>query len=176
MARITMIEKEDADAKVKEIYADIERHFGVVPNLFKAFAPKPEVLKANWEKTKGLMLAGKLERRLKEMVAVTVSAANNCKYCVGAHSMFLRKLGVDKETVATITEDIDRADISEKEKKILKLGIKSSRCPHEITDQEIEELELDDEELTELISVIDLFTSFNKFIDTLQIDLDSFIK
>ncbi|SJZ83919.1 carboxymuconolactone decarboxylase family protein [Selenihalanaerobacter shriftii] len=177
MERIKLVVEEEAQGLVKEVYTDIKENFGVIPNLFKALALKPKVLQANWEKVKSLMLEGHLDRKIKEMVAVVVSEANGCEYCVGAHSLFLQKLGVPEEIIQSVVKDIDEADIKDKEKKILKFAVKSTTEAHKISDQEfklIKDLGLTEVELVELVSVIDLFTSFNIFIDTLEVPLDKF--
>ncbi len=99
MTRIKPIEKEKANDDVRAIYEEIEAAFGMVPNLFKTYAHFPALLRVNWEKTKTLMMGGELPRELKEGIAVVVSAANTCKYCVAAHSMSLMMMGFPKEKI-----------------------------------------------------------------------------
>ncbi|PWB54566.1 MAG: peroxidase [Candidatus Methanoperedenaceae archaeon] len=84
MTRIKPIEKEDASDDVRIIYKEIEAGFGMVPNLFKTYAHFPALLRVNWDKTKALMMGGELSRELKESIAVVVSSANSCNYCVAA--------------------------------------------------------------------------------------------
>jgi len=126
MGRIGRVSEEEAEGLVNEIYSGIEKEFGGVPNLFKTLALKPKILKANLEKVKSVMMEGELDRDLKEMVAVVVSEANGCDYCVGAHSAFLRKLGVKQETIQAVITDIDTADISKQRKEILRSKLKVS--------------------------------------------------
>ncbi|MBM7557425.1 carboxymuconolactone decarboxylase family protein [Halanaerobacter jeridensis] len=175
MNRTKLVSEEEAEGLVEEIYGGIKKDFGGVPNLFKALAVKPGILKANLEKVKSIMMTGDLDRTLKEMVAVVVSEANGCDYCVGAHSAFLNQLGVKEETINEVLTDIDSADISKKRKKILNFAVQSTTNPHQISDAEfnqIKELGFTDAEIVELVSVIDLFTSFNIFLDTLEVQLD----
>jgi hypothetical protein len=83
MATIAMIEEAEATGKVSAIYAEIGATLGIdfVPNLYRVMAPKPDVLAANWSKTKAVMVAsGKLARLTKEIIAVAVSAVNSCVY------------------------------------------------------------------------------------------------
>ncbi|MBO8169865.1 MAG: carboxymuconolactone decarboxylase family protein [Thermoanaerobacteraceae bacterium] len=115
------------------------------------------------------MMQGELPRDLKEMVAVVVSQANSCQYCVNAHGSALKMLGMPREKVVQLLEDIDGSDVSEAVKKVLKLSVKATREPYKITDDEWQELKA---QIVELFSVVDLYTSFNKFLDTLQVDID----
>lgn len=83
MATIAMVPEDAATGQVAAIYADIKATLGIafVPNLYRVMAPKPDVLAANWAKTKAVMVAeGRLDRLTKEVIAVAVSAVNNCVY------------------------------------------------------------------------------------------------
>lgn len=175
MARVRMVEVDGATGKVKEVFEDIKKHFGMVTNLFKTLALKPDILEANWNKVKAVMMHGELTRELKEMVAVVVSRANGCHYCVRSHSAALKMLGTPREKILQIIEDIDGADISPALKKVLKFSVKATREPNNITDTELNEIKAlgySDAQIVELLSVVDLFTSFNKFIDALQVEIN----
>ena len=83
MASINLLPEEEATGKVKEIYEQIKSQLGIdfVPNLYKAMAPKPDYLEANWNKVKAVMVKeGKLDRLTKEIIAVAVSAVMGCEY------------------------------------------------------------------------------------------------
>jgi alkylhydroperoxidase family enzyme len=83
MASIRMVSEDEADGKVKAIYGEIKQQFGIdfVPNLYRVMATNPAYLEANWSKVKAVMFAsGKLDRLTKEIIAVTVSAVQGCRY------------------------------------------------------------------------------------------------
>ena len=75
-----VLDSEQAD--VRSVYEEIKQAMGIpfIPNIFKAMAHQPAMLKAKWESYKTIMLAGKLRRRTKELIAVAVSAVNGCFY------------------------------------------------------------------------------------------------
>ena len=70
------------DPVVRQVYEEIKTRMGIpfVPNIFKALAHQPVVLKAKWESYKLIMGSGKLKRLTKELIAVSVSAVNACFY------------------------------------------------------------------------------------------------
>jgi alkylhydroperoxidase family enzyme len=76
MARISLIEPNQANSEVKEIYEKVLQ--GKPGNVQKAIAHRPEVLKTF------LAFYGSvgrsLERRLYEMVYIRVSIVNGCNY------------------------------------------------------------------------------------------------
>ena len=83
MASVKLIPEEEAQGKVKAIYAEIKSRLGIdfVPNLYRVMATKPAYLAANWNKVNTVMVApGKLDRLTKEIIAVAVSAVNGCDY------------------------------------------------------------------------------------------------
>lgn len=46
--------------------------------------------------------APKLDAVTREIIALAVSATNACPYCINSHTVALRKLGVDKETLGEV--------------------------------------------------------------------------
>jgi alkylhydroperoxidase/carboxymuconolactone decarboxylase family protein YurZ len=83
MAAIKMIEEEEATDRVRDVYAEIKDTFEIdfVPNMYKLMAPNPAYLEANWNKVKVVMVEStNLDRMTKEIIAVAVSAVNNCDY------------------------------------------------------------------------------------------------
>ena len=96
-----LLEPANATGKVKEIYADIESKFGVVPNLFKAMAAAdPDWLELNWNREKKIMLEdGPLDHKTRELIAMAVSIINNCDYCKLAHEAMAVGQGASREEV-----------------------------------------------------------------------------
>jgi uncharacterized peroxidase-related enzyme len=101
MTLINVIPETGAPVKVKAIYDEVKKVLGVpfVPNLFKALAVNPELLEATWNQFKTVMGPGELTRREKELVALAVSATNNCKYCILAHTAAAKGLGLSDKGV-----------------------------------------------------------------------------
>lgn len=106
MALVPFVEEGDATGVVKEVYEDIKATRGLaeVPNFWKAIAHRPEYLRAEWEKLKTLMSTGVIDRLVKEMIAVAVSATNACDYCTRSHTDMFRALGgTDAELVELLS-------------------------------------------------------------------------
>ncbi|MGP9819663.1 peroxidase-related enzyme [Salinarimonas sp. NSM] len=82
--------------EMRAYLARCEEKIGFVPNVLAAYAHDDAKLSAFAAFYNGLMLApsglSKLER---EMIAVVVSAANRCFYCVTAHGAAVRQLSGD---------------------------------------------------------------------------------
>ena len=88
MATVELIEYQQANAEVREVFDDICQTRGVqdVNNFWKALANHPATLRRTWENLKAVMADGALDSLSKEMIYIAVSAANACDYCVHSHT------------------------------------------------------------------------------------------
>lgn len=109
MATVKYIEEASAPAEVRKIYAEIKQTFGLpfVPNLFKVMANHPAYLETSWARVKTIMGSGKLSREMKEVIALAVSATNNCAYCIDAHTAALKKLGFGDAEITEVMAVVD---------------------------------------------------------------------
>lgn len=175
MTRLTVIEKEQASKEVQEIFLEIEGAFGTVPNLFKTYSHFPPLLKANWNKVKAVMMQGSLSRKTKEAIALLVSKDNSCAYCVAAHTAALKSIGVRENEINIIENEIEKSKFTEKERELITFARKANKDPIRITDKEFGKLKkagASDSEIVETLGVMELFTAFNKFLDSLNVEID----
>jgi uncharacterized peroxidase-related enzyme len=88
--------RQQLPADLAKYFAICEEKIGFLPNVLAAFSFDAVKLRAFSDMYNDLMLGGsglsKLER---EMVAVVVSAANQCHYCLVAHGAAVRELSGD---------------------------------------------------------------------------------
>lgn len=109
MATVKYVEETDAPDEIRKVYADIKEWFGLpfVPNLFKVMANHPAYLEATWARLKVIMGPGRLDRTTKEVIALAVSATNNCHYCIDAHTAALKKLGFGDAEITELMAVVD---------------------------------------------------------------------
>ncbi|WP_433435868.1 carboxymuconolactone decarboxylase family protein [Nonomuraea sp. CA-141351] len=100
---VTPVEEQSATGRVAEVYAQLADDFGMARMaVFLTLSPSPEVLAATWAMLRESLLAGEEPRAAKEIVAVGVSMANRCPFCVAAHTTLLHATGDHRlaETIA----------------------------------------------------------------------------
>ncbi|MCK2214100.1 carboxymuconolactone decarboxylase family protein [Actinomadura sp. ATCC 31491] len=100
---VTPVPPEAATGRVAEVYAQLAEDFGMARMpVFLTLSPAPEVLAATWALLRESLLAGEVARTGKEVVALGVSLANRCPFCVAAHTTLLHATGDHRlaETVA----------------------------------------------------------------------------
>jgi len=79
-----------APGPVAEVYAQMERDFGMLAPPVALHAAAPDILAAIWLMLReSTLVPGALDRAAKEAIATAVSAANACPYCVEVHGTTL---------------------------------------------------------------------------------------
>ncbi len=109
MALVKFVEEPDAAPRVRAVDDEIKQSFGIdfVPNIFKAMANSPDYLELNWARHKAIMPTGQLDRRTKEIIALAVSATNNCEYCINAHTAILKGMGLGDRELTELMAVVD---------------------------------------------------------------------
>ncbi len=86
-----------ATGTVAEVYRQLEQDFGLLAPPVALHSPSPDLLAASWTMLRETLLAdGAASRAAKETVAIAVSQANTCPYCVEVHSATVAGLGASE--------------------------------------------------------------------------------
>ena len=80
--RIQLVDPQEARGRVKEIFDEIEavRGPGRVSNLLRAYANHLPSLESHWDRMKNLLGSGRLPRRTKEAIGLTMGVLHKCTY------------------------------------------------------------------------------------------------
>ena len=98
MPWIKEIEANEAEGKLKEVYDDLTKNRGKVSNIMKIHSLDPETMSHHLDMYMSIMFSKSgLKREEKELVAVVVSALNNCTYCINHHAEALNHYWKDDE-------------------------------------------------------------------------------
>ena len=157
----------DLPPDLQGLFRKARERIGFVPNVFRTYAFRPERLSA-WfahfrllhEETPGLSAA---ER---EMIAVVVSMANGCLYCLVAHGAALREAWGDPVMADRITLDWRRAEgLSDRQRAICAMAERLTTAPLECTEAELDELRghgLSDTDAWDVIEVAAMYNFTNR--------------
>ena len=80
MARLTKLTKEQVGGEVRDLYSNVGKQRGNVPNMFRIYAHRPEILKTMVAHLNAITNTGTVPTRTKELVATLVSRINGCEY------------------------------------------------------------------------------------------------
>ena len=126
---------------LRKLFAKARERLGFVPNVFRVYAFRPERLSA-WfshyrqlhEPTENLSAADR------EMIAVVVSAANGCLYCLVAHGAALREELGDPVLGERISYDWRRAGLDPRRTAICDYVEKLTRAPRGVDHHDLQRL------------------------------------
>lgn len=112
MATVRLIEYEEADPAIRQVYDDImaTREIDWINNFWKALAVQPELLRRTWEGVKAVMAPRVLDPLTKEMIYIAVSVTNGCEYCTNSHTAGARLKGMTDEMLSELIAIISMAN------------------------------------------------------------------
>jgi uncharacterized peroxidase-related enzyme len=169
MARVALVEPEQASPEVKEIYEKVLR--GKPGNVQKALAQRPDLLK-NFLPFYA-SVGRSLERKLYELVYIRVSMINGCNYCLQHHLASGKRAGIaPADWVALKAEDFSLYPA--KEQAALNYAEKLTRNPHDVNDQDFVPLkaQFNDAEIVDLHMLIGLVNLTNRLTDPLGLAVE----
>ncbi|MFC1622796.1 carboxymuconolactone decarboxylase family protein [Patescibacteria group bacterium] len=173
MTKVKLQDQNVQDPEIKKVFDEIKAvSGGSVPAVFRAFGLKSHILQVNWEKMKRITAEGSLPYQLKESIALAVSAENGCHYCVKFHTKSLVGEGFSEEEIAQLSKAESK---DEKTDFVLKLCVKATRTPEQVSDDDfktLREFGYSDEDILEILTVMEMYTGFNKILVILDLPLD----
>jgi uncharacterized peroxidase-related enzyme len=95
-ARITTVDPANSQGHVQELFGAVTSKMGKVPNALKTMAHAPGVLEGYLALSSAIN-KGSLSAKIREQIALAVSEANGCDYCLAAHSLAGKYAGLKPE-------------------------------------------------------------------------------
>src|SRR5262249_41753055 len=96
---IPAVDPSTAPTAVKQMLDGVHKGLGATPNLFRVAAQSPAALEA-LVSFFGAVGRGSFDGRTREAIALSVSEANACDYCLSAHTALGKKAGLDDRALA----------------------------------------------------------------------------
>jgi uncharacterized peroxidase-related enzyme len=154
------------DDDLKAVWDKCVEKLGFVPNVYSTYSLKPQRLRHFMQMYNEIMLApsglSKLER---EMVAVVVSSANRCYYCLVAHGAAVRRLSGDPELGEMMVMNYRVAKLDPRQRAMLDFAWKLTTTPHLVDEADREALRghgLSNEDIFDLAETVAFFNLSNR--------------
>ncbi len=171
MSWIEVIDEDEAGGELGQIYAELSRRRGKLANVFKVQSLHPETLAPHGELYLELMFGESgLSRADRESIAVTVSAANNCAYCVNHHAEALARYEEDNARLRAIMSDFSFLDLPDRTARMLSYALKLTTSPSQVDAADIELLRdagFSDRDILD----INLVTAYYNFLNRIALGL-----
>ncbi|GAA4074421.1 carboxymuconolactone decarboxylase family protein [Nonomuraea soli] len=161
MSGLSLIQPDTATGKAADLLAAVQTALGVTPNMTKAMANSPAVLKAYLDFSTALS-AGALPASTRESIALLVAQENGCDYCLSAHTYIGTKLAGLSPEAATDARKGQATDA--RTAAALTLATSLVRNQGDVSDPELEAAgeHLSEGEIAEVVAhvALNVFTNY----------------
>lgn len=177
MAFIDIIEPEEASGSLKEIYEKLEEKRGKLAKIHKIQSLNPDTIMKHMDLYMSIMFSqSPLSRAQREMMAVVVSAANECEYCQLHHGEALNHYWKDENKVETLRTDPDQLNLDETDKKLCRFAHQLTLNPDAIRESKhitpLKEAGFSDRAILDTVLVISYFNFVNRIVQGLGVEAD----
>ncbi len=171
MSWIEEIAAEEAEGKLADTYAELEKKRGKISNILKVHSLNPDALGDHLNLYMTLMFGHSgLSRPEREAVAIVVSANNDCDYCVNHHAEALRRYIDDEDTMNMLMTADGLETLEPRLSNIVRHAEKLTNAPGAMTESDLGELRavgLSDRDILDLT----LITSYFNFVNRVALGL-----
>ena len=171
MSRIHQINPQAATGKAKELLDAVQGKLGLVPNMTRAMANSPAVLDG-YLSLSGALSKGALSAKSREQIALAVAQANECEYCLAAHSAIGKMVGL---SVDQILDSRRGASVDPKTDAIIQFARQVVDQRGLVSDANIAQVRaagLDDGAIAEIVAnvALNIFTNYFNHVAETEID------
>lgn len=175
MAFIKIIEPEEASGRLKEIYNDLKKKRGKLAQVHKIQSLNPETITAHMDMYMSIMFSqSPLSRAQREMMAVVVSAANDCEYCQQHHGQALNHYWKDRDRVEQLRHDYKKVALNNVDARLCQLAQLLTKHPESINEekhlQPLKNTGFSDRAILDAVLVISYFNFVNRMVMGLGVE------
>lgn len=163
MTHFNLIEPADATGKAADLLAQVQKSLGSTPNMTKAMANSPTLLKS-YLALFSTLATGSLSAAARARLAIATAQLNGCEYCLSSHTYIganITKVNADELQNARVGESTDPHMAA-----LLKLSNTIAENAGDIDESDItaaRQAGVTEEEIGELIANLALNTMTNYF-------------
>lgn len=166
VSRLGVPDAASLDEDLQAIWRKCVEKLGFVPNVYAAYSLRPQRLRNFMALYNEIMLSdsglSKLER---EMVAVVVSSANRCYYCLVAHGAAVRLLSGDSQLGEMLAHNYRVAELTSRQRVMLDYAWTMTLTPWLVGEADRDTLRgagLSNEDVFDLTETVGLFNLSNR--------------
>ena len=127
------------EERVNRVLSKVEKHLGFVPDGLRLYSFSPPLLESFYGNIGYFNMGGtELPPILTAMIRYQISWKADCSYCIDLNEGFLTNLGMTLNDIRASRANPDAACMSEKEKTLLKLAIKSVESSDEVSETDMQ--------------------------------------
>ena len=173
MARVRLIEKEQAPPEVKEIFQKIEDNGARILNLYKVAAHSPKVFLNLIRLGNSVIGRMELSPRLREIVILRVATLTGSEYEWAQHTPVALQVGVTQKQLDTIPDWKNSSEFNNEERAVLQYADEVAQKV-EVSDQTFNMLKsfFNEQAIVELTITIGYYGMLARLLVPLQVEVD----
>ncbi len=176
MPYIRIISEDEAEGDLFKVYDEIQRTRGRVANVLRIQSLRPKGLRTHLDLYMDTVFGkGPLSRRQRELLAVVVSAVNDCAYCVVHHGEALNKYVKDAAWVQALAAEPETFSLDVQERALADYAIGLTRDPTKGRKEAVDALRaagFEDDSILHATEVVSYFNYVNRMVQGLGVELE----
>jgi uncharacterized peroxidase-related enzyme len=166
--KIDLPDQNTLDEDIQKYFDKCQEKLGLIPNVLRAYTVNQEKFRTFANLYNQLMIDEEktnLSKLELEMIAVAVSSANRCYYCLVAHGQAVRQLSGDPEFGEMIVLNYRTAELSRRHRAMLDFAWKLTLTPHDISEEDRQSLRdagFSDQDIFDICDVAAFFNYSNR--------------
>ena len=174
MARVGLIEKEQASDKIREVYQKVEDNGARVINLFKALANSPTTILLNVIRLGNAVIGRtELSPKLRELTILRVAKISGSQYEWQQHVAIALEVGASQGQLDAISDWRNSSEFNDEERAVLQYVDEVAKKVS-VTDRTFNALKkfLNDQTIVELTVTIGYYGMLARVLVPLQVEVD----
>lgn len=171
MTRIQPLHTENASEKTRELYDQVQRKLGRVPNLMQTLGHSPAALGGYLSLNESLS-RGALNVKDRERIALAVAQQNGCGYCLAAHTAIGEMVGLNQNDIKESRTGHATDPKSDALLNFIQRVLETNGHIHDSDLEQFQSAGYSDGEVAEVIAHISLSVLTNFFNSVAQTEID----
>lgn len=135
MAYINVIDHHEAEGELKDIYDDLVKSRGKLAEVHKIQSLNPKSIVNHMDLYMTIMFGkSQLKRYQRELMAVVVSAANQCPYCISHHAEALNHFWKDEIKLQKLIENFEEVNLNDADLALARFASALTLDPNSIAE------------------------------------------
>lgn len=178
MAYVRMIDEEEAEGLLADVYAQVRARWNFVPEAARIFSLRPELAQAV-DNMRSVLLGdnNSLGARKADLIGGAISGMNHCQLCGTAHAGLLwDRKDLREDEALQIYKDWRKVDLPEDEKAMLRFAEKLTFTPSQVTEEDVQELRdvgFSEVNILDIVTLAAYRNFMNRINDGLGVEFDT---
>jgi uncharacterized peroxidase-related enzyme len=176
MARVAMLDPDQATGRTKEVFERVKSYYKMVPGLQKGLCYLPETTDALWTLSLATAREGSIPEELKRVFFAVTAYEVECEYCTAAHMIALMGKQWSTQECVEVIEGKPSTRLSDKENAAVNFARIVGRRPAAVTHEMADELRAvgwTDAEIVEIVASVALMRYTSTVASALDVPLEA---